>query len=288
MDLILYIQLIFLCVANIIFTFSGVVLNTLVIASLWKSSQHRKKLCNFMIMVLSSFDFLAVITSHPVFALYLAVWSTENYDLLHKMEIYAHFATLFPGFSFVTLLVMSFERYLGAYYPIFHRSSVTRRRLLTLIAILVVLHATLIIISANDWVTSTAVVTIVFMAILFPPFFFINYKLFTISRKVHRINAISSEKRTIKNLKNINTCLLVVACVVILSIPLTSYIVFSLVEKSTTNNVRLCYFWAGSVCAMNSTCNSLIFFWKNKVLRTEGVKILKTLKDRIFGSQASQ
>jgi hypothetical protein len=46
--------------------------------------------------------------------------------------------------------------------------------------------------------------------------------------------------------------------------------------------------WSSSVWAMNSTFNSLIFFWKNKVLRTEGVKILKTLKYRIFGSQADQ
>jgi hypothetical protein len=29
---------------------------------------------------------------------------------------------------------------------------------------------------------------------------------------------------------------------------------------------------------MNSTFNSLIFFWKNKILRTEGMKIIKGLK----------
>jgi hypothetical protein len=65
-------------------------------------------------------------------------------------------------------------------------------------------------------------------------------------------------------------------------------IVFSLVENSTTTNARLSLVWSSSVWAMNSTFNSLIFFWKNKVLRTEGVKILKTLKYRIFGSQADQ
>ena len=42
-----YIQLIFLCVVNIIFTFSGIVSNTLAIVSIWKSSQLRKKIMPF-------------------------------------------------------------------------------------------------------------------------------------------------------------------------------------------------------------------------------------------------
>jgi hypothetical protein len=29
---------------------------------------------------------------------------------------------------------------------------------------------------------------------------------------------------------------------------------------------------------MNSTCNCLIFFWKNKILRTEGMKVIKGMK----------
>ena len=287
MDSEVYIQLIFLCVVNLILAFSGVVSNTLAIASFLKSSQLRKKVSNLMIMVLSCVDFVAVVTIHPVFALYMVFWSTEDYDLLHKMKSYAHFATFFLGFSFLALLVMSIERYLAMYYPIFHRNSVTKRRLLKLLAVLFILYFTiLMIIYANDWVISITVFTIVFMAIVFPPIVFINYKLYKISRNIRRIKATSPEKRTTINLKNIHTCLLAVACLLILSIPTTFYVAFSFAEtqKSMTTNVRLCFVWAASVCAMNSTCNSLIFFWKNKVLRTEGIKILKTLKDRIFRS----
>jgi hypothetical protein len=29
---------------------------------------------------------------------------------------------------------------------------------------------------------------------------------------------------------------------------------------------------------MNSTFNCLIFFWKNKILRTEGMKLIKSMK----------
>ena len=141
MDLNVYIQLIFLCVVNIIFTFSGIVSNTLVIASIWKSSQLRKKLCHFMIMLMSCFDLVAVLTNHPGILVYLISWLREDYDLLPKMMLYLHISGVFFGFSVRVLLAMSIERYLGAYYPIFHRASVTRRRLMTLLAI----------VSASPW-----------------------------------------------------------------------------------------------------------------------------------------
>ena len=141
-------------------------------------------------------------------------------------------------------MVMCIERYLGVYYnPIFHKTSVTKRRLLTLLAIFIFLLTTLAIISPNDVVISRAVVLSVFMAIFIPPFIFLNYKLFKISRKMRRQNATSPEKRKELRLKSVNTCLLVVACFVFLSIPNSFYVVFSLVEGSTSENVRLCLGW---------------------------------------------
>ena len=128
MDSNVYIQLTFLCVVNIIFAFSGTVLNTLVIVSIWKSSLLRKKLCHFMIMVLSCFDLVSIVTIHPGVLLYLISWLREDHDLFFKMTIYLDFVCMPLGFFLFTHLVMNIERYLGAYYPIFHRTSVTRRR----------------------------------------------------------------------------------------------------------------------------------------------------------------
>ena len=138
MDLNVDIQLIFLFVVNIIFTFSGIILNTLAIASIWKSSQLRKKLCHFMIMVLSCFDLIAVVTNHPRMLVLITFWLKEDYNFVRKTRIFPVIFGVFHYFSPLLLLVMSIERYLGAYYPIFHRTSVTRRRLLTLIAILLI------------------------------------------------------------------------------------------------------------------------------------------------------
>ena len=281
MDLNVYIRLIFLCIVNIIFTFSGIILNTLVIASLLKSSKLRKKLCYFMILVLSCFDFTAVITNHPLIVVHLVVWLTENYALLNKLKIYEYSAGTFLGFSFFALLMMNIERYLGTYYPIYHRTSVTRRRLLTFLAMLLIFQTVLIILVIVE-VIPPAASTVIFTVIAFPPFMFINYKLYRISKQNRRNNAISPQKRSKINLKNVSTCLLAAACVVVLSIPSGVFVVFSFLGKERRANAKLSEIWGITLYTMNSSFNSLIFFWKNKVLRAEGIKILNTMKGRVF------
>ena len=284
MDLAIYINLILLCVVNIIFAFSGFVLNTLVIVSFWKSSQLRKKLCHFMIMVLSCFDLISVVTNHSTTLFYLIFWLREDYDLLVNSTLYVDFITIFYAYSFFALLVMSFERYLAAYYPIFHRTSVTRRRLLALLSIILIIYSTLYVISTNDMIISRNVVRMIFIFASSPPLLYLNFKLFKISRDLRRTK-ISPGRRSTVNLTSISACLLVVACLVVLSISVVAFIVFDIIsENKLASSVKLSYVWATTTWNMNCTFNSLIFFWKNKVLRTEGMKILKALKDRLFES----
>ena len=285
MDFSVSIHLIFLCVVNIIFTFSGIILNTLVIASYWKSLQLRKKLCHFMIMVLSCFDLATVVTNNPATLLYLLFLLREHYGLLLSWTVYLNFVTVFYGYSIYVLLVMSIERYLGAYYPIFHRTSVTRRRLLTLLAVLLIVHTTLYVISADDMIISWTLAVIFLFIILFFCLMFINFKLFKISRGVRRIKTTSTEKEPTVNLKSISACLLVVACLVVLSISTCVYIIFDIISENRQDfNARLSYLWGATSYNMNCTFNSLIFFWKNKVLRAGGIKILKKFKDRLVRS----
>jgi Ca2+/Na+ antiporter len=234
-------------------------------------------------MVLSFFDFLVVITNHPLLILRLVLWSKEKNELLAMVQIYEHISNVFIAFSVLALLVMSIERYLGAYYPFFHRTSLTRRKLLTLLAMFFLFPVMLAIMSANDLVISYATVLVIFFVVVFPPFAFFNYKLFKISRKVRRENTTSPEASTALhvNLRNISSCLLSVGCLVLVYIPAFFFIAFNFAEKRTSENTKVANFWAGTVANANSTLNCLIFFWKNDVLRKEGKKALKALKDRL-------
>jgi hypothetical protein len=62
-----------------------------------------------MITVLSLFDFLVIITDHPLLILRLVWWLQEKNDLLARVQIYEHFPEFFIGFSLIALLVMSIE-----------------------------------------------------------------------------------------------------------------------------------------------------------------------------------
>ena len=277
-----FINLIFIFAVNVLFFFSGICLNSLVILSFQRSVQLQKKLCYFMIMVLSCCDLLVVLTSHPLTALITMLFLTEEWDVYPGLaEISSRLATIFVGFSSLALLVMSFDRYLATSYPIFHRTSVTKGRLLTLLAILISVDLTLALMSVNNFVISFQVHILIFIITVIPPMVFINYKLFTIARKSRRNNGISPDTKKTFSWKNISSSLLVVACLVVLSIPVFVYIalrITSSAKESTLDNASLASAWASTITSMNSTFNCLIFYWKNKILRIEGMKVITGMK----------
>ena len=275
-----YTQLIFLCVVNIFFTCCGIFFNSLVILSFIKSSQLRKKLCYFMIMILSCVDLLAVATNHPMVMIFSIAWLTEKYDSLHTLTHALRIVNMFLGFSLLTLFVMSIDRYLAIAYPLFHRVSVTKHRLLTLLALLFLFQMILAILQfANEFIVAYPVGSLIVFAIISPPFFFVNIKMLMIVRRERRNKAEPRKASTIVKLKNISTCLLAVASFVLFSIPVCTFIAIRFVEKRTsTTTERLFGLWIATAVSMNSTFNCLIFYWRNKILRKEGMKILKLLQ----------
>jgi hypothetical protein len=242
-------------------------------------------------MVLSCCDLLVVLTNNPLLASVTILWLTEKLDEYPRWAgIPITLTNIFFGFSLLALLVMNFDRYLATYYPIFHRTSVTKGRLLTLLAILISVHLTLALMSANDFLISIAAGVLIFIILVFPPMVFINYKLFRIARKSRRNNGMSPEMKKTFSLKNISSCLLAVACFVVLSIP--AFVYFGLrttsrEKKYILDNALLTGLWGKTIASFNSTFNCLIFYWKNKILRIEGMKVIKNMKIcRRFRSQS--
>ena len=214
-----FINLIFIFAVNVFFFFSGICLNSLVIISFWRSIQIRKKLCYFMIMVLSCCDLLAVLTNNPLIALISMSWLRGKLDGNARWPYISVSSTnIFLGFSYFALLVMNFDRYLATSYPIFHRTSVTKGRLLTLLALLIIVEITLGVMSVNKFIENQVHLVILFI-LLIPAMLFINYKLFLVVRKSRKNKRISPNMKKTFSLKNISSCLLVVACVVVVTIP---------------------------------------------------------------------
>ena len=283
MDSTYFINLVVIFILNAIFFVSGVCLNTTVIISFWRSTQLRKKLCYFMIMVLSCCDLVAVLTNNPLTAFAAMLWLTGTLDLDSIFPgITLWYTNIFFAFSLLALLVMNFDRYLATSYPIFHRTSVTRGRLLLLLTILVIIEGTLAAMSVgNNPVISYQMHILIVFILLTPPMLFFNYKLFLVVRRSRGGKRMTPEIKTTSSLKHVSSCLLAVACFVMLSTPIFVYIGLMMNSANTASPLditELVGMWAETMTSMNCTFNCLIFYWKNKTLRAEGLKVMKSIK----------
>ena len=206
---------------------------------------------------------------------------TEKFDAHASWaNISSKASNIFPGLSLLALLVMNFDRYLATYYPIKHRTSATKGKLLTFLDVLTVVELTFLLMSINDTGIPHPVSVLVCFIIISPPMIFINYKLFTITRKSHRNNRLSPEIKNTFSWKNVSSCLMAVVCFVVFSIPVIVYSgLRTASEKKDTNldDAEL-VLWAKTIASMNSTFNCLIFYWKNKIFRTGGMKVIKSLR----------
>ena len=91
-------------------------------------------------------------------------------------------------------------------------------------------------------------------------------------------------RKRILNLKNISTCSLAVFCFFFCSSPQIAYSTLRLASDASLydKKVFLFHLWSCTFTSMNSTFNCLIFFWRNSILRREGLKIVNAVRPRLF------
>ena len=275
-----------LCIVNFLLMLAGIFLNSVVIISLGRSSQLRKKLCYFMILVLSCFDLAVVAVNHPILIISIILSCTGNF--IGEFVAAAPLITIqLGGLSLFALLMLNLERFLAISYPFFHQSSVTKTRIKICFVFWIIVQVGMSPLLHFYEKTKNVLIS-VFAFLLLCAFIYSNYKILVIAKtklqdeRIERVGTYTSatsqrRKRGKKKLKNILTCSLAVGCFFVCSLP---QIIFS-VWRTTSNTpwydrqALLLSFWCNTIVFMNSTLNCLIFFWKNSVLRREGMKTTK-------------
>ena len=277
-----FINVLFLSTLNIFFLVAGIFLNSVVIISLWRSSQLRKKSSYFMILVLSCFDLAGIATSHPILILSTILWSMQTSPEEIKV-VWEYTSILLGGFSLFTLLTLSIDRFLGVTYPIFHRTSVTKKRLLFFLALLIIMlvfMSPLLYFYSRTFGNMLIAVTFLSLLLVFIP---LNYKIVKIAGAKRKEKSVApstdNEARTVCKLNNkkISTCSLAVGCFFFCSSPQIIYSVWRFTSDTPSHHTqtRLLNLWSHTFFSMNSTFNCLIFFWRNSILRREGMKLVK-------------
>ena len=133
------------------------------------------------------------------------------------------------------------------------------------------------------------------LAVYLPGFFTfficLNCKTFLIANSKRRsIKVAPANEQTRKlpklNLQTMSTCSLAVYCYLICSSPEIIHSFFTLITTTDSSRKfnRIFCTWAMTLLTANSTFNCLILFWRNTVLRREGMKIIKNMQSSCLPS----
>ena len=283
-------NVVFLCVINIFFMVAGIFLNSVVIISFWRSRQLRKQLCYFMIFVLSCFDLAVVSITHP-----FLIASTVYYflDVVSKIRENIRVSISFAlcDFSMTALLTLNVERFLALTRPYFHERSVTKTKLVCLQSFFTIISVGMLSLSFVNTETLLAfhIFTFVSLSLVLCLLVYGNFEMFKIAKlksadgRVTQSTATSTKRirrKLIVSLKNISTRFLVVGCFVLCTFPLIAYSVVRFTSGAPffDRQVLLLNIWSNTFVYINSTLNCLIFFWRNSILRREGMKIINAFR----------
>ena len=267
-----YVNVIVCCIMNILVGFSTVSLNLLTVLAYWKSSFLQKKPSYFLVMVLSINDLCVGGLCNSILSIYLilVVFLINTCD---SSVFVSSVITVFGSISFNTMFVLNFERYLCIVHPLFHRKTVTKRKLILLCATLwlitFITTAGLLFIGKRSLSIKLSSTTIG-CSILILVFFNVRIFLASISRRRIGNSASSNTKMGAKNVKSSKVCAIVVGVTILCYLPVAvcSYLDF------TTIASFMWLYWSTALGLLCSTINSIIFFWGNAILRNEAKRIL--------------
>ena len=281
-----FINVTLLCFLNAFLFVAGIFLNYVVIISLWRSSQLRKKQCYFMILVLSYFDLAVVAFTHPILILSTMLWSMQVRTFDAEIEVLRLCTTIVVGsFSMSSLLTLNIERLLALACPFFHHAAVTKRRLIVVLLLIMTILVTLLPLHYFLKKTVGNMLVAVFLVPLLITFIVLNYQMYGIAKLKnadHRVAPTDDQERKIamKKFRSVSTCSLAVACLCVCFFPGIIFSLWGATSKSPWSDAHivLSKLWSNTFGAMNSTLNCLIFFWRNSILRREGMKVAKCLR----------
>ena len=271
------------CVVSGMLIIPTVLLNGISVLTIFKSSHLKEKLCYFLILVQSIFDVAVGLISVPA-NIALAVVELRGSASCVDVVVLQAIAFIPVGISLTALCLLTLERYLSILHPILHRSYVTKARMLTCaccIVVWVTVTGPLIrLIPGNFHTVVNAVIVLSFLA--FNTFAYI--RIYFAVKKMHFSNGIgdcSAEQKSSnmeERRKSLRERNLAMSCGLVVLLCYFCYIPFSVCYLYFGNdkiNFRVAICWSGILIALNSSLNSLVFFWKRPLLRQEALSVFK-------------
>ena len=273
---------------NIGLAIATICLNLITIVAYIKSELLKGKMAYFMVMMLSVNDFLVGLVSNMLFAaVLLKEYSSRKTE--HFLTIVQLFFLLFfSGCSFKTLFVMSWERYAAICHPMFHRTKVTSERLMKCLIFLWLLAAIATILSWRfptffEYVIIPELLLFNILLVYFYVRIYIAY--LNSSKNVHSKEGVNRDadltsrnglrRKVMFNVNLAKSCFFAIISFVICYLPST---VATLMKKNLRKDVQVMVdVWATTLFLLNSSLNSIVFFWRSKPLRREICAVFRVI-----------
>ena len=269
-------------VVNCILLFSTISLNGIAVITVRKSSQLRSKICYFVILLQSVADLGVGVVGISIFIYYLLFPFLDNGDCTFVI-LALRTALLSCGLSAVTLSAMTMERYIGVLHPYYYQTKVTKKRIL-----ICVCGSGLALFSAlaysfhNDriariFITGSAVVFFFFTGFVYTRIYLVIRKLIRSERRPaceSDGNEDIKKRQMIRESRHARSCFLIVICFALFLLPLS---LAPVLFADGSYDFIMYRNWSSTLIFLNSSINSVIFFWTKTLFRKEAIKILKSL-----------
>ena len=277
----------------VVITFNGlliiptILLNAVAIITIAKSSQLKSKPCYFIILVQSVIDLAVGVFSIPLLIFFLAsgIGGTTNC----VAATLAFKSTLLPTVtSCIALSALTLERYIAILHPYAYSTQVTKKRLLIFVGCGAGVAISLLVLALYQpklyyiCVITVAMIIFIFTAFAYRKICLVVKKLSRSPNRPHDPAAVENTTKTkvlLGEIKQAKSCFMVVVCFAVLCF-LPGAIMLPITPKFGPAWTKAIVVWLHRIGFLNSSVNSLIFFWTKTMLRNEAVKTLKTMCSR--------
>ena len=243
-------------------------LNGVAISAIWVCTQLRARVSSFTIMVRSIMD---MATAVIVFPLFIALLSREIGENPNCNEYFTSkkIGVLFHVYSITVMCMINSERYMGILHPIAHRQKVTKKRLLKYTVSALVFQTVLFafsIVNVQIFPYVLAATTLLLIATTV----YVYARIFYSAHKTAR----NHKWKLKKEIKLAGSSFIVVVCFLFCFLPATVGYINRLKDHPTFSLiVRRRRFALLSI--LSTTLNPVIFFWRDKAVRTRGIALVK-------------
>ena len=276
------------CFFSVLIMLTTMILNSLTFATLWWSPRMRKSTSLFLVMILSGLDAVGGLTSNSMFTVRLAG------EVFGRLECGIIFAQTFSAMmgtitSLVTVTAINIERYIGVVHPMYHHTQLKKSMLFKFIILFWIFSGIALGLSLiYGYTILVRFTTIMFSGfMLFTMFAYtrIGIKVISSQRQHQNFSPPSGNDQCLRRKEHVNflkeiklakSCFMIVICYVLCITPVTVFLGI-LRNALSDSNIVIAIAWCVNIALLNSSLNSVIFFWRSRELRKEARCFLKRI-----------